>query len=35
MKKETILKSVMLAFLMMPAANVSGQTTWDIYKTLL
>lgn len=30
MKKETILKSVMLAFLVMSAANVSGQTTWDI-----
>lgn len=28
MKKETILKSVMLAFLVMSAANVSGQTTW-------
>ncbi len=28
MKKETILKSVMLAFMMMSAANVCGQTTW-------
>ena len=28
MKKETILKSVMLACLVMSAANVSGQTTW-------
>lgn len=28
MKKETILKLVMLAFMMMSAANVCGQTTW-------
>lgn len=29
MKKETILKSVMLAFMAMSAANVCGQTTWE------
>lgn len=28
MKKETILKSVMLALMMMLAVNVCGQTTW-------
>jgi hypothetical protein len=28
MKKETILKSMMLAFMAMSAANVCGQTTW-------
>ena len=28
MKKETILKSVMLAFMAMSAMNVCGQTTW-------
>lgn len=28
MKKETILKSLMLVFMAMSAANVCGQTTW-------
>lgn len=28
MKKETIFKSVMLVLMVMPAANVCGQTTW-------
>ena len=28
MKKETILKSMMLAFMAMAASNVCGQTTW-------
>lgn len=28
MKKETILKSVILAFMAMSATNVCGQTTW-------
>lgn len=29
MKKETILKSVMLVFMAISAANVCGQTTWE------
>jgi hypothetical protein len=29
MKKETILKSMMLALMMMSVANVCGQTTWE------
>lgn len=29
MKKETILKSLMLVFMAISAANVCGQTTWE------